>query len=191
MDAVGADQNVAARGVHMRAIAVEEKGRDTAFVLRERAEPAAGTDRIRTKAFDHRLMDHALQAATMDRELRHLVAGIEAALFVPDLLAVAGQVKQLEGADGRGIELVEQAKASEFADGMRERVDADAELTDGVGLLIQFAIDAPRAQHQGRGEAANSATDDNRLHRPLLHATAFFIPGDAKREPGISRFRVR
>ena len=169
MDAVGADQNVAARGVHMRAVAVEEKGADAAFVLRERTEAAAGVDRIRAQALDHRLVNRALQASAMDGELRHLVAGIEAALFVPDLLAVAGQVKQLEGADGGGIKPVEQTKSGQLADGMRQRVDADAELADRVGLFVQLAIDAARAQHQSRGEAADPAADDNGFHRPLLH----------------------
>ena len=33
------------------------------------------------------LIDHALEAAAVDRELRNVVAGIEAARFAPDLLA--------------------------------------------------------------------------------------------------------
>ena len=82
--------------------------------------------------FDHRLMDHALQAAAVDGELRHVVAGIEPALFVPDLLAVARQIKKFGGANGDGIEPVEQADAGEFADRMRQSVDADAELANGV-----------------------------------------------------------
>jgi hypothetical protein len=47
MNAVGADQNVTARGVDMGAAAVEEERADTAFILGKRAEPAAGADRIR------------------------------------------------------------------------------------------------------------------------------------------------
>src|SRR4051812_30677419 len=160
MNAVGADQDVAARGVHMGAVAVEEVRADAAFILREGAEAAAGADRIRAKPLDDSLMDDTLQPAAMHGKLRHLVPGIEAALFVPDLLAVAGQIKQLEGADRRSVELVEQAEAGELADRVRQRVDADAELLDGVGLLVQLAIDAACAQHQSRGEAANSAADD-------------------------------
>src|ERR1700741_3609333 len=104
------------------------------------------------------------------------MAGIEATLFVPDLLAMPGQIKQLEGSDRSGIELVEQAKASQFTDGVRQRVDADAEFADVIALLIQFAIDAAGPQHQGRDKATDSAADDNRLHRPLLHTK----PGAAK-----------
>ena len=96
-------------GVHMRAAAVEEVGGDAALVLRERAEPAAGVDGLSAQPLDHGLMNDALQPAAMDRELRHVMAGIEPALFVPDLLAVAGQIEQLVGADRDLIEPVQQA----------------------------------------------------------------------------------
>src|ERR1043166_4748046 len=47
---------------------------------------------------------------------------------------------------------------------MRQRVDADAELADGIGLLEQFAVDATRAQHQRSGKAPDAASDDDCLH---------------------------
>ena len=116
-------------------------------------------------------MDHALQAAAMDRELRHVVAGIEAARLAPDFLAVAVEIVQFVGADRDGVEPVQQPEAGQFADRMRQRVDADAEFADGVGLLEQFAVDAARPQHQRGGEAADAASDDDRLHPPELHST--------------------
>ena len=116
-------------------------------------------------------MDHALQPAAMDRELRHVVAGIEAARLAPDFLAVAVEIIQFIGANRDGIEPVQQAEAGQFADRMRQRVDADAEFADGVGLFEQFAVDAARAQHQRGGEAADAASDDDRLHPPKLHST--------------------
>src|ERR1700738_663769 len=102
MDAVGADQDVAARRLPMRAAAIEEIGGDAAFILRERAEPATGVDGLNAQPLDHGLMNHALQATAVDGKLRHVVAGIEPAFFVPDLLAVAGQKKKLLGAGGGG-----------------------------------------------------------------------------------------
>src|SRR5688500_15340803 len=54
---------------------------------------------------------------------------------------------------------------------MRQRVDADAELANAVRLLEQFAIDAAGAQHQRGGEAADAASDDDRLHPLKLHST--------------------
>ena len=59
---------------------------------------------------------------------------------MPDLLAVAREIKQLEGADGGGIELVEQPQPRELADGVWQRVDTDAELADRIGLLVQLGI---------------------------------------------------
>ena len=77
VDAVGADQHVAAHAAAVAAVAVEEIRGDAAFVLRERAEPMAGVDAGLAEPRAHRLVDHALQPAAMDRELRHVVAGIE------------------------------------------------------------------------------------------------------------------
>ncbi len=116
-------------------------------------------------------MNHALQAAAMDRELRHIMTGVQAARLAPDFLAVAIEIVQFIGADRCGVQGVQQAKAGQFADRMRQRVDADAELTDGVGLFEQFAVDAACAQHQRGGEAADAAPDDDRLHPPELHST--------------------
>src|SRR5215475_6487249 len=116
MDPVGADQDVATGRVSMCAAAVEEISSDTAFVLGERAEPATGMNSLCTQPLDHGLMDHALQAAAVDRELRHVMAGIQPALFVPDLLTVTGQIKQLVGADGDLVEPIQQADRGELAD---------------------------------------------------------------------------
>src|SRR6202162_3540356 len=93
------------------------------------------------------------------------MAGIDAAGFAPDFLAMAIEVIKLVGADRDVVELLQQAEAGEFADRMRQRIDADAEFADGVRLLEQFAADAAGPQHQRRGQAADTAADDNRLHR--------------------------
>src|SRR5260370_1612013 len=165
MDAVGADQTVDAGGMDMRAGAIEEMRGDTAFVLGEGAEPATGMDRVLAQPLFDGGMDHALQAAAMDRELRHVMAGAKAARLAPDLLAVTIEIVQFIGADRDRIEPVEQAEAGEFTDRMRQGVDADAELADRIRLLIQIAIEPPRAQHQRSGEAANAASDDDRFHQ--------------------------
>ena len=186
MDAVGADQDVAARGMGVRAAAVEEIGGDAAFVLGERAEPAAGADGIGTQPLDHGLMDDALQAAAVDRELRHVVAGIQAALLVPDLLAVAGQIEQLMGADRDLVEPVQQADGGKLADRMRQRIDADAEFADRVRLFVKLAVDAAGPQHERGGEAADTTADDDRLHGSKLHSTP-----DATRGPSVARSLIR
>ena len=112
----------------------------------------------------HCLIDHALQPAAMDGELRDVIAGIEPARLAPDLLAEAVGVKQLVGADRDRVEPLQQAEIGQFLDGMRQGVDADAELADDVRLLEDFAVDPARMQHQRRYQAADAATCDDHLH---------------------------
>ena len=130
VDAVGADQHVAVSGAAVRAVAVEEIGGDAALVLFEAAEPVAGVQAAFAEPRAHRLVDHALQPAAMDGELRHVIAGIDAARLAPDLLTEAVGVDQLVGADRDGVEPLHQAELLQLLDGMRQRVDADAELAD-------------------------------------------------------------
>ena len=124
--------------------------------MRDFAEPRA-----------HGVVDHALQPAAMDGELRDLVARIGAARLAPDLLAEPVGVDQLVGADADRIEPVEQPELRQLLDRVRQRVDADAELAHRVGLLVDFAVDPARMQHQRGGEPADPAADDDRLHDTL------------------------
>src|SRR5438105_6618775 len=169
MNAVGADQDVAAHRPGMGAGAIEEMRRDAAFILAESPQPAAGVDRLPPQPLLDGAVDHALQPAAMNRELWDVVAGIDAAGLAPDFLTVAVEVVKHVGADRDIVEPLQQAEAGELADRMRQRIDADAEFADGIGLFEQLAADAARPQHQRGGKAADTATDDNRLHRPQLH----------------------
>jgi len=132
MNAVGADQDIATHGLDMAAGAIEEIGCHATFVLGEGAEPAAGVDRILAQPLLDGAVDHALQPAAMDRELRHVVAGIDAAHVAPDFLAVAIEVIKHVGADRDVIELLQEAEAGELADRMWQRIDTDAELPDRI-----------------------------------------------------------
>ena len=164
MNAVGADQDVAAHAAAVTAVAVEEMGGDAALVLRERTEPVTGMDAAFTEPRPHRLKDRALQPATMNRELRHVIAGIEAARLTPDLLTEPVGVDQLKGADADRVEAIQQPELLQLLDGMRQRVDADAELADRVGLLVDFAVDAAGVEHQGHGQPADAAANNDDLH---------------------------
>src|ERR1700687_2963709 len=106
MNAIGADQDIAAHGLDMAAGAIEEIGGYPALVLAEGAEPAAGVDGSLTQPLLDGAVDHALQPAAMDRELRHVVAGIDTAGFAPDFLAVAVEIIKLVGADRDVVELL-------------------------------------------------------------------------------------
>ena len=171
MDAVGADQNVAARGCAVRAVAAEEITRDAAFVLRERAEPVPAVDAGFPEARACGLVDDRLQTAAMDRELRIFKTSISAARLAPDLLADAVHIEELVGPDPDLVELREQPELRQLLDSVRQRVDADAELAHAVGLLKNLAVDAPGMQHKRRGKPTNAAADDDRLHSPRLTLT--------------------
>src|SRR6201995_938302 len=99
MNAVGADQDVAAHGFGVGAGAIEEVGGDATLVLIESAKPIAGVDHIRPEPFLDGAVNHALQPAAMNGKLRNVVTGIEAARVAPDFLAVTGEVMQHVGAD--------------------------------------------------------------------------------------------
>ena len=132
----------------------------------------------------HRLVDHALQPAAMNGELRNVVAGVEAARLAPDLLTETVGIEQLVGADRDRIEPLEQAELGQFLDGVRQRIDADAQFADGVRLLEDFAVDPARVQHQRRDQAADARACDDHLHddtpRDSRLLTAASLPRRAK-----------
>jgi len=171
VNAVGAHQHVAARGRPMRAMAVEEIGAHAAFILAKMSEAMAGMDARLAEPGAYRLVDDRLQPAAMDGELRHLVAGIGAAQLAPDLLPEAVGVEQLVGSDPHRVEAIEQPQLRQFLDRMGQRVDADAELTNGVRLLVDFAVDAAGVQHERGGETPDAAADNDDLHRPTHEPT--------------------
>src|SRR3984957_8391931 len=165
MNAVGADQNIAAHGFRMGSRAIEEMRGDAPPALAERPEPAAGVEGLRPEPLLDGAMDHALQPAAMDRELGHVMTGGDASGFLPDFLAMAIEIIEIVGADRDVVEFLQKAEAGKFADRMGQRVDADTEFTDRIGLLEQFATDAAGTQHQRRSQASDTTPDDNRLHR--------------------------
>src|SRR5689334_20384803 len=190
MDAVGADQDVTTCGVSMRAATVEEIGCHPALVLGERPKAAARVHGLCTEPLEHGLMDNALQSATMDRKLRHVVAGIKPTLLMPDLLPVASQVEQLGRADSDAIKPIEQADPGELADRMGQRVDANPEFANGLRLFEQLAVNATRPQHQRGGEAADTAAYDNRLHGPYSPPYATACQGRTATYSAASGFRA-
>jgi hypothetical protein len=135
MNAIGTDKNIAAYGFGVAPRAIEEMRGDAALVLGEGAEPAAGVNGVMAEPLLDGAVDHALQPAAVDRELRNVVAGIDAAGFAPDFLTMAVEIVKLVGADRDIIERLQQAEPREFADRMRQGVDANAEFPDRVGLL--------------------------------------------------------
>src|SRR6266576_3319345 len=122
----------AARARSMRAVAVEEVGAHAALILAKIPESVAGVDARLAEAGADRLVDDRLQPAAMGGKLRHLIAGVGAAQLAPNLLPETVGIEQLVGSDPRRIEAIEQPQLRQFLDGMGQRIDADAELANGV-----------------------------------------------------------
>ena len=72
------------------------------------------------QSIQHGLMQDALQLAAMDRELRHVEAGIEAAQLAPDRRAEAVHVDQLMSAHADGIKGGQEPERGQLTNGMRQ-----------------------------------------------------------------------
>src|SRR5262249_48265185 len=179
-----------ARARPMRAMAVEEVGAHAAFVLAKISQAMAGVDARLAEPRAHRLVDDRLQPAAMDGELRHLVAGVGAAQLAPDLLAEAIGVEPLGGSHPHRGETIEQPEIAQFLDRMGRRVEADAELTKGVRLLVELAVDAASMQHGRGGKTADAAADSDDLHRST-HNTQLKENNGSQRRPGATMFARR
>src|SRR6187397_1308175 len=119
MNSVRADQDVAARRRTVGAVAAEEIAGDSAFVLRERAQPVAGVNSRFTEPLAYGFIYHRLQPAAVDRKLRIFETGIGAARLAPDLLADAVHVKQFVGSNSDPIEALKQPKLRQLLDRVR------------------------------------------------------------------------
>src|SRR5260221_10594932 len=134
----------------------------------------AGVDARLAEAGADCLVNDRLQPAAMDRELRHLVAGVGPAQLAPDLLPEAVGIEQLVGSDSHRVEAIEQSELPQLLDGVRQRVDADPELADGVRLLVDVAVDPAAMPHEGGREPTDAAADHDNLHRPTHETNAPF-----------------
>jgi hypothetical protein len=166
VDAVATHQDVALGGEPLGLGTFPEAGLDAPFRLRERRERMARVHRLAAEPVEHCLVEHALQPAAVDGELRHLVAGVNPARLAPDLLAEAIGVDQLAGADRHLVEPRQQAELGQLGDGVGEHVDADAQLAEAPGGLVDLAADAARLEHQGQRQPADAASDYDHFHRP-------------------------
>ena len=165
MDAVRADEHVAAHGLaHQPEPGVREMGDDAAFVLDEALQLQAGAYRAGAKFGDHLVVDHFLQPAAMDRELRKVEAGVRAALFAPHLLTKPADIVQFPGADAHGVELRHEVERREFLDGVRQNVDADPELPDLGRLFENDKVNAAPMKHERQRQSADASARDERLH---------------------------
>src|SRR5260370_27333716 len=108
----------------------------------------AGVDARLAEAGADCLVNDRLQPAAMDRELRHLVAGVGPAQLAPDLLPEAVGIEQLVGSDSHRVEAIEQSQLRPLLYCVRQPADADPEHADSVRLLVDVAVDPAGMQHE-------------------------------------------
>jgi len=121
--------------------------------------------------------EHFVQLASMNADLRHVVAGVGASWFSPNDLAEAVGVNQLASAYPGGIEGRQQAERGELARRVRQQVDSDAEFREFARLVEDLDIDADFVKGQRGGQAADSGPDDDDSHvrlRAIAHKTTTY-----------------
>ena len=148
---------------------VDEIGANAVRCFGPAAQMMAGENVLSPQPFGGGVEQDLLQRAAMDRELRPFVTGLDAARLAPDRLAVLGKIGEFPGAHARGVELVEQAEFDQFAHGMRQHVDADAERLQLGHAFEYFGGNADLVQAERQRQPADAAAGDkNRHHTPLL-----------------------
>ena len=80
-----------------------------------------------TETFGRCLPQHGVQPAAMDGELRHVVAGVQASRLRPDRLPEMVGIGQLPRPYADRVQTGQQIQGREFADRMRQRIDADTQ----------------------------------------------------------------
>ena len=115
-------------------------------------------------ARDESVEQHHLQIAAMDGELRHVVAGKAPGRLAVDVLAEA-IVETIFARGDRDLgQRLLQAERAQFARGMRQDVDADADRLELGRRLEDAAGDAGAMQHQAERQAADAGADDENFH---------------------------
>ena len=113
----------------------------------------------------HGLVEYLQQLTAMNRELGPVIARGAAARLGPDALAVFGVEDQLAGGNADRGEAVQQTKFGQLANRMRQDVDADAQLTDGVSGFINIDLaEAGVMERQGQRHTADTTTDNGDFH---------------------------
>ena len=106
------------------------------------------------------------KSAAVDRELRPPVAGFQAARLALDPSAVPRVVGQRARLDRRGRERGLHTQRAQFAHGVRQEIDADAEFPQRRRGLVDDGLDTCVTQAERRRQAADSTADDENAHRP-------------------------
>ena len=133
----------------------------------------AGEDVVFSQPLGRGVEQDLLQRAAMNRELRPVVPGLEAARLAPDRFAVLGKIREFFGAHARGVELVQQTQFDQLAHGMRQHVDADPERPQLRHAFEHARGNADLVQAERQGQPANAAAGDKYRHPKPLKSCPF------------------
>ena len=166
VNAVRADQRIAALAANGAAgHGIDETRRHAVAVLLDMHEAMPGPNGRRAQARPHRAREDHQQPPAMDRILRPLVAGTQAARLAPDQSAVLGVVGDFTRLDRRGRERGLKRQRAQRPHGVRQEIDADAEFPQHRHGLVDDGLDAGIVQAQRRCQTADAAAGDEDAHR--------------------------
>src|SRR5690606_13393691 len=116
------------------------------------------------EAFAHGVIEGHVQAAAVDAHFRVFVTAEAATRLLVDELAESVEEAAIAVLDAGLEQRVGKAQRGEFAHRVRQERDADAELLQFGGALINRASDPARLEIERQRQTADSAADDRNLH---------------------------
>jgi len=161
MDAIGADQQVAL-GVGKSCVGspVHEMRPDMRVAFRPAGEMVPGHDLAGTQALSGGIQQDHQQCAAVDGELRPVVTGLAASGLRPDTLPVIIIIAEFGGRNRGCGQHVMQSEVGQFAHGMGQQIDADAQRLRCGNGLEDTAVDADLVQAQRGCQAGDAAAGD-------------------------------
>src|SRR5476649_1480589 len=146
--------------------------RDARRVLLDPGAAVVELDRVFPQPRARRVEQRLVQVGAMDRELRPAVAGVAAARLLEDELAMAAVEGELARLDAKRGERLLQAELRQFAHGMRQEVDADAERHHLRHRFEDAARDAGLVQAERQRQPADTAAHDQDVCVGAAHSAA-------------------
>jgi hypothetical protein len=167
MDAVDADQNIAF-GIGALAAPASELGDDLTPGLIEIGKTMVGKDPLRAQPGFRRLEKNTQQASAIDRNLRPFIAGRQATGFLPDQLPELVVIGLAVGQHAGLFDHILEPKPCQLAHRVGQKVDSHPQFPN-FGHRLEYANrNAALAQGHGGNKAADTAADNQGIHRTQL-----------------------
>src|SRR5258706_4805103 len=158
MNTVASDRNAAAHRFPAR-----EADRDAALALFYRFAAIPQCDGIGAEPLPHRLDQHPVQLAAVDRKLRPGVARVAAARLLVDELPEAVVEAHLARQDRMALEMLRETELGQLAHCVGEEVDSDPEPFQLRRRFVHVARNTDLVQAERKGQARHPAADDENV----------------------------